>query len=60
MAIFLNIFTRPRQEQSRLRLQKTLFLIFAVVNKTKKDALHFSQGATKRMGYILLFSFGKR
>ena len=50
MAIFLNIFTRPRQKQSRLRLLKTLFLIFAVVNKTKKDALDLSQGATKRVG----------
>ena len=50
MAIFLNIFTRPRQKQSRLRLLKTLFLIFAVVNKTKKNALHLSQGATKRVG----------
>ena len=49
MAIFLNIFTRSGQKQSRLRLLKTLFLIFAVVNKTKKDALHLSQGATKRM-----------
>ena len=59
MAIFLNIFTRLRQKQSHLRLLKTLFLIFAVVNKTKNDALHLSQGATKRMGQILLFSFGK-
>ena len=50
MAIFFNIFTGPHQEQSRLRLLETLFLVFAVANKTKKDASHFSQGATKRMG----------
>ena len=49
MAIFLNIFTRARQKQLRLHILKTLFLIFAVVNKIKKDALHLSQGATKRM-----------